>query len=49
MAIDSVTGLDIDAGILEVIQRDTLPRYFWRKAAERGGRIAMREKHLGIV
>ncbi|WP_370156176.1 long-chain fatty acid--CoA ligase [Ferrovibrio sp.] len=48
MAIDSVTGLDIDAGILEVIQRDTLPRYFWRKAAERGGRIAMREKHLGI-
>ncbi len=45
---DPKTGIEIDADILEVIERDTLPRYFWRKVAERGGKIAMREKDLGI-
>lgn len=27
---------------------DTLPRYFWRRVAERGDKIAMREKTYGI-
>lgn len=27
---------------------DTLPRYFWRRVAERGSKIAMREKTYGI-
>lgn len=47
-AIDPKTGVSIDADILETIERDTLPRYFWRKVSERGEKVAMREKHLGI-
>jgi len=27
---------------------DTLPRYFWRRVAERGDKVAMREKSYGI-
>ena len=46
--LDPKTGVSIDADILEIIERDTLPRYFWRKVAERGDKVAMREKHLGI-
>ncbi len=38
----------IDKQILEVIQRDTIPRYFWQRCAERGEAIAMREKEFGI-
>jgi long-chain acyl-CoA synthetase len=38
----------IDKDILEVIQRDTIPRYFWRRCAERGEAIALREKDFGI-
>jgi long-chain acyl-CoA synthetase len=47
-AIDPKSGISIDADILETIERDTLPRYFWRKVAERSEKVAMREKHLGI-
>jgi long-chain acyl-CoA synthetase len=47
-AVDSKSGLAIDADILAVVERDTLPRYFWRKVAERGSKVAMREKDLGI-
>ncbi|HEX6956778.1 MAG TPA: AMP-binding protein [Ferrovibrio sp.] len=46
--LDPKTGVAVDADILEVIDRDTLPRYFWRKVAERGDKVAMREKELGI-
>lgn len=45
---DPKTGVAIDADILAVIERDTLPRYFWRKVTERGRKVAMREKKLGI-
>ncbi len=45
---DPKTGVEVDADILEVIERDTLPRYFWRKVKERGSKVAMREKDLGI-
>jgi len=38
----------IDKQILEVIQRDTIPRYFWQRCGERGDAIAMREKEFGI-
>jgi len=41
-------GVQVDKGILEVIQRDTVPRYFWQRCAERGQKIAMREKDFGI-
>jgi long-chain acyl-CoA synthetase len=47
-AVDPKSGVSIDADILEIIERDTLPRYFWRKVAERGDKVAMREKNLGI-
>jgi long-chain acyl-CoA synthetase len=47
-AVDKKSGIAIDADILETIERDTLPRYFWRKVAERGDKVAMREKDLGI-
>ncbi|WP_300297069.1 long-chain fatty acid--CoA ligase [Ferrovibrio sp.] len=47
-AVDSKTGIEVDADILEIMQRDTLPRYFWRKVAERGDKVAMREKNLGV-
>ncbi|MBP7064339.1 AMP-binding protein [Ferrovibrio sp.] len=38
----------VDKEILEIIERDTIPRYFWRRCAERGSAIAMREKEFGI-
>ncbi|WP_374303598.1 long-chain fatty acid--CoA ligase [Ferrovibrio sp.] len=47
-AIDSKTGVEVDSDILEIMERDTLPRYFWRKVGERGDKVAMREKNLGI-
>ncbi len=47
-AVDGKTGVEVDSDILEIIERDTLPRYFWRKVAERGDKVAMREKNLGI-
>lgn len=47
-AVDSKTGVEVDADILEIMQRDTLPRYFWRKVTERGDKVAMREKNLGV-
>lgn len=47
-AIDSKTGVEVDSDILEIMERDTLPRYFWRKVGERGDKVAMREKELGI-
>ncbi|QDO95963.1 long-chain fatty acid--CoA ligase [Ferrovibrio terrae] len=46
--IDPKSGVSIDADILETIERDTLSRYFWRKVGERGEKVAMRVKHLGI-
>ncbi|MCW0235668.1 MAG: AMP-binding protein [Ferrovibrio sp.] len=46
--VDPKTGIAIDADILAIIERDTLPRYFWRKVAERGDKVALREKDLGI-
>lgn len=46
--VDPKTGVQVDSDILEIIDRDTLPRYFWRKVAERGAKVAMREKDLGI-
>lgn len=46
--VDSRTGVAVDSDILAAMERDTLPRYFWRKVAERGSKIAMREKDLGI-
>ncbi|MDP6516345.1 MAG: AMP-binding protein, partial [Alphaproteobacteria bacterium] len=30
------------------IRSDTLPTLFWKVVAERGGAVAMREKHLGV-
>jgi long-chain acyl-CoA synthetase len=47
-AVDPKTGIAIDADILAIIERDTLPRYFWRKVGERGDKVALREKDLGI-
>ncbi len=47
-AIDSKTGVEVDSDILEIMERDTLPRCFWRKVGERGDKVAMREKNLGI-
>ncbi|MFN4163499.1 MAG: AMP-dependent synthetase/ligase [Ferrovibrio sp.] len=47
-AIDSKTGVEVDSDILEIMERDTLPRYFWRKVGERGDKVAMREKNLGV-
>ncbi len=38
----------VDREILDIIERDTIPRYFWRRCAERGAAVAMREKKLGI-
>lgn len=46
--VDSKTGIAIDADILDIVERDTLPRYFWRKVGERGAKVAMREKDMGI-
>jgi len=48
MAMDPKTGIDIDPELLALIERDTLPRYFWRRVGERGDKIALREKDLGI-
>src|SRR3546814_6301573 len=42
------TGMAIDPALLALIEGDTLPRYFWRRVAERGAKVAMREKQLGI-
>lgn len=47
-AVDRVSGIEIDADILALMESDTLPRYFWRKVKERGAKVAMREKDLGI-
>ncbi|WP_341909548.1 AMP-binding protein [Ferrovibrio terrae] len=47
-AVDPKTGIAIDADILAILERDTLPRYFWRKVGERGDKVALREKDLGI-
>lgn len=47
-AVDPKTGIEIDADILAILERDTLPRYFWRKVGERGDKVALREKDLGI-
>lgn len=46
----AVSGIDTvrDQDILDVIQRDTVPRYFWRRCLERGDKIALREKKFGI-
>ena len=45
---DPVTGVEVDSSILNLIDRETLPRYFWSKVLERKDKIAMRYKHLGI-
>lgn len=45
---DPITGVEIDPGILRLIDRETLPRFFWSKVQERSSNIAMRFKHLGI-
>ena len=37
-----------DRSEIERAMTTTVPRYFWQKVAERGERIAMREKDLGI-
>src|SRR3546814_743822 len=48
MTMDPKTGMAIDPALLALIEGDTLPRYFWRRVAERGAKVAMREKQLGI-
>src|SRR3546814_19541961 len=48
MTMDPKTGMAIDPALLALIEGDTLPRYFWRRVAERGAKVAMREKKLGI-
>ncbi len=45
---DPMTGVEVDPEILKLIDRETLPRFFWGKVRERGGKVAMRYKHLGI-
>ena len=45
---DPMTGVEVDPAILKLIDRETLPRYFWGKVLMRGDKIAMRYKHLGI-
>jgi long-chain acyl-CoA synthetase len=45
---DPITGVEVDPAILQVIERETLPRFYWQKVLERGDKIAMRYKHLGI-
>jgi long-chain acyl-CoA synthetase len=45
---DPITGVEVDPAILKLIERETLPRFFWKKVQERGDKIAMRYKHLGI-
>lgn len=45
---DPMTGVEIEPAILSLIDRETLPRFFWHKVLERGDHVAMRYKHLGI-
>lgn len=45
---DPISGVEVEPAILKVIDEETMPRFFWKKVLERGDKIAMRYKHLGI-
>jgi long-chain acyl-CoA synthetase len=45
---DPMTGVEINPAILDLIDRETLARFFWKKVQERGDKVAMRYKDLGI-